>query len=354
MEGGDGVKKKWGAAFQLAAVYVGTVVGAGFATGKEIVEFFSRFGFIGLIGILMSGYIFIFLGSKLMRLAARLRAKSYQELNTFLFGPYLGGAINILMLFMLLGVSAVMLSGAGAVFQEQLGLSRSLGIMLTIALSFIVMIVGTKGLFAVNTFVVPMMICFSFLLFMVTIQQPNFLEQLLLIPPADDGWKSVVNPFSYTAFNIGLAQAVLVPVAAEIEDEDTVKWGGIIGGAALTVILLSSHATLIMLPNLEIYEIPMAAIMKNLAYGFYWIYVLIIYGEIFTSVIGNVYGLEKQLNNYLKLPRIAWVCIIFIISYLGSFVNYGTLLSYLYPIFGYVTIIFIVLLWMKPLDSVKK
>ncbi|WP_391558376.1 GerAB/ArcD/ProY family transporter [Robertmurraya sp.] len=348
------MKKKWGAAFQLAAVYVGTVVGAGFATGKEIVEFFSRFGFIGLIGILMSGYIFIFLGSKLMRIAARLRAKSYQELNTFLFGPYLGGAINILMLFMLLGVSAVMLSGAGAVFQEQLGLSRSLGIMLTIALSFIVMIVGTKGLFAVNTFVVPMMICFSFLLFIVTIQQPNFLEQLLLIPPADDGWKSVVNPFSYTAFNIGLAQAVLVPVAAEIKDEDTVKWGGIIGGAALTVILLSSHATLIMLPNLEIYEIPMAAIMKNLAYGFYWIYVLIIYGEIFTSVIGNVYGLEKQLNNYLKLPRIAWVCIIFIISYLGSFVNYGTLLSYLYPIFGYVTIIFIVLLWMKPLDSVKK
>lgn len=263
-KGGDGVKKKWGAALQLAAVYVGTVVGAGFATGKEIVEFFSRFGFIGLIGILISGYIFIFLGSKLMRLAARMRAKSYQELNTFLFGPYLGGAINILMLFMLLGVSAVMLSGAGAVFQEQLGLSRSLGIMLTIALSFIVMIVGTKGLFAVNTFVVPMMICFSFMLFLVTIQQPHFLEQLLFIPPADDGWKSVVNPFSYTAFNIGLAQAVLVPVAAEIEDEDTVKWGGIIGGAALTLILLSSHATLIMLPNLEIYEIPMAAIMKEI------------------------------------------------------------------------------------------
>jgi uncharacterized membrane protein YkvI len=98
----------------------------------------------------------------------------------------------------------------------------------------------------------------------------------------------------------------------------------------------------------------MAAIMKNLAYGFYWIYVLIIYGEIFTSVIGNVYGIEKQLNHYVKLPSMIWVSIIFAISYIGSFVNYGTLLSYLYPVFGYVTIIFIVLLWMKPLDSVKK
>ena len=62
------MKTNWGAAIQIAAVYVGTVVGAGFATGREIVEFFSRFGFIGLISMIMSGYILIFLGSKLMGL----------------------------------------------------------------------------------------------------------------------------------------------------------------------------------------------------------------------------------------------------------------------------------------------
>ena len=66
------VKKNWTAAFQIAAVYVGTVVGAGFATGKEIVEFFSRFGFFGFLSILMSGYLLIVLGSKLMRMAARI------------------------------------------------------------------------------------------------------------------------------------------------------------------------------------------------------------------------------------------------------------------------------------------
>ncbi|MFK4998099.1 hypothetical protein ACI2OX_14265 [Bacillus sp. N9] len=31
--------RNWTGAFQIAAVYVGTVIGAGFATGKEIVEF---------------------------------------------------------------------------------------------------------------------------------------------------------------------------------------------------------------------------------------------------------------------------------------------------------------------------
>lgn len=40
------MKRSNESAFQLAFVYVGTVVGAGFATGKEIVEFFVRFGWI--------------------------------------------------------------------------------------------------------------------------------------------------------------------------------------------------------------------------------------------------------------------------------------------------------------------
>ncbi len=181
------MRKSWSAAFQIAAVYVGTVVGAGFATGKEIVEFFSRFGFFGFIGILMSGYLLIFLGSKLMN--PHINAKSYQEFNTYLFGRIAGRVINVFMLIMLLGVSAVMLSGAGAVFQEQLGISKNIGVFITIFLSYIVMVIGTKGLFAVNTFVVPIMISFSLLLMIFTVQMPHFLNQFLSIPYSDDGWK---------------------------------------------------------------------------------------------------------------------------------------------------------------------
>jgi uncharacterized membrane protein YkvI len=349
------VKRDWTQAFQIAAVYVGTVVGAGFATGKEIVEFFSRFGFFGFISILMSGYLFIALGSKLMRMAALIDAKSYQEFNEYLFGKWPSRVINVFMLFMLLGVSAVMLSGAGAIFEEQLGLPKAVGVFLTIFLSFIVMLVGTKGLFAVNTFVVPVMITFSIILMVYSVQLPNFINQLLFIPHSEDGWKSVIAPFSYVALNLGLSQAVLVPIATEIKDDWTIKWGGILGGSALTIILIASHFTLIMLPNLELYNIPMAIVMKNLAPFFYWIFVLVIYGEIFTSVIGNVFGLDRQLKRYLDIPTMVSVTLIFAVSYLISLVNYGTLLSYLYPLFGYICMIFFILLWMKPFTpSIRK
>ena len=348
------MKKNWSHAFQIAAVYVGTVVGAGFATGKEIVEFFSRFGLFGLISIVMSGYLFIVLGSKLMRMAAQIDAKSYQEFNEHLFGKWPSRVINVFMLFMLLGVSAVMLSGAGAVFEEQLGIPKNIGVFLTIFLSFIVMIIGTKGLFAVNGFVVPLMISFSVILMLFSVKMPNFLNQLVFIPHADDGWKSVVAPFSYVALNLCLAQAVLVPIATEVKDDWTIKWGGILGGAALTFILISSHFTLIMLPDLELYNIPMAIIMKNMAPFLYWIFVLVIYGEIFTSVIGNIFGLDRQVKQYIPVSTIVSVTAIFAVAYLISLVNYGTLLSYLYPFFGYICMVFFVLLWMKPFKPNEK
>ena len=341
------MKTNWCAAFQIAAVYVGTVVGAGFATGREIVEFFSRFGFIGLVGMLMAGYMLIFLGTKIMVISAKIKAKSYEEFNEFLFGKSIGKFINIITLFMLLGVSAVMLAGAGAVFEEQLGLNKMAGIVLTIILSFVVMAVGTKALFAVNTFVVPLMIGFCLILFLLSIKLPTFMEQLLYIPYVQDGWSAVISPFSYTAFNLSLAQAVLVPIASEIKDIKTIKRGGMLGGAALTVILITSHMTLVMLPNVAAYEIPMAIIMRALAPGLFWIYVLIIYGEIFTSVIGNIYGLEKQIKQYIDLPKMVIVTGIFFICYLLSLFDYGRLLSYLYPLFGNISLLFIVLLWMK-------
>ncbi|MFT8321150.1 MAG: hypothetical protein ABF649_09605 [Bacillus sp. (in: firmicutes)] len=343
------MKNKWSAAFQLAAVYVGTVVGAGFATGREIVEFFSQFGVIGLIGILISGTIFAYLGSKLMRISVKIKAKSYQEFTIFLFGNVIGTFINSIMLIMLIGVCAVMLSGAGAVFEEQLGISKGIGVIFTIGLSLLVMMVGMKGLFAVNTFVVPIMISFSFILFFLSIQLPDFFSHVFAF--SESGWRSLAAPFSYTALNLSLAIAVLVPAASEIGDDETVKWGGIIGGTALMLILISSHFTLVMLQDVGSYAIPMATIMKSLAPELSWIYILVIYGEIFTSVIGNVYGLERQLSSYIKLPSILIIALIFLISYIISFIHYGTLLSWLYPLFGYISLVFLLQLWIKPIPK---
>ena len=329
---------------QIAAVYIGTIVGAGFATGREIVEFFSQYGFIGFLGMMIAGILFVFLGTKVMLLAVSLKAKSYQEVNLHLFGQKWGYFINGLFFFMLFGVTAVMLSGAGAVFEEQLHLSKQLGVILTAILTILVLYNGVQGLFAVNVVVVPIMILFCLQLFFQGISNPSFFQDFFYIPSDVNHWKSIISPFLYSAFNIGLAQAVLVPVAYEVNDRTVIKYGGILGGICLTLILVASHVALVTVPDAMAFDIPNAMLMKNLAQPFYWIFIIVMYGEIFTSLVGNVFGLEKQVKRYVKMNSLLIFICILTLAYFASIIQYRTLLSFLYPIFGYVCLLFLILL----------
>ncbi|MGM9928215.1 MAG: hypothetical protein ACI35P_09720 [Bacillus sp. (in: firmicutes)] len=332
---------------QIAAVYVGTIVGAGFATGREIVEFFTKYGFYGFLGILLAGYLFIFLGTKVMMLAVSIEAKSYEEINLHLFGDKWGVFINFIFILMLFGVTAVMLSGAGAVFEEQVGLTKVLGVAITIFVALFILFCGIRGLFAINMIVVPMMVFFSFLLFFQAVKHPLFVESFFYTPVDFVNWRTVVSPFLYSAFNLALAQAVLVPVATEIKDPVIIKRGGIMGGICLTLILLSSHLSLMTLPNVMQYDIPSAELMKNMVSPIYWIFIFVIYGEIFTSLIGNAFGLERQIQAYVHLNSASIYMIILFTAFFISVIPYSKLLSFLYPLFGYISLLFMVLLFFK-------
>lgn len=346
------MKSRLTGALQIAAVYVGTIVGAGFATGREIAQFFTQYGFWGLIGLLCAGWIFIFTGTKIMLLSVRAGAAGYEEFNRCLFGAKIGNGVNLLFMAMLLGVTAVMISGAGAVFEEQLGLSRQLGTGITVVLAIMVLLVGLKGIFLVNSFVVPLMVFFSVLLCILTLSAGGIPDYLF------SGHRMsldvIMSPFAYTAFNLSLSQAVLVPVAFEVKDERVIRAGGMLGGGLLTIILLTGHLSLSSLPNVMAYEIPAAELMKIAAGGMYWIFILVIYGEIFTSVIGNIFGLERQIKQHLKLPGYAAVLLICGISIIISRFNYGEMLGYLYPVFGYISLVFLILIWLKPGGTIKR
>ena len=71
---------------RVAFTYIGTVVGAGFASGQEILQFFTRYGWLASLTIALSTMLFIWIGIKLMLMAHDLKAESYEDLNQVLFG----------------------------------------------------------------------------------------------------------------------------------------------------------------------------------------------------------------------------------------------------------------------------
>ncbi len=326
-----------GKTLQIAATYMGTVVGAGFATGQEILQFFTRFGYWGTFAIAAATVMFIWLGTKMMLIASEIRAKSYEDLNKALFGEKYGRWISHFMLLVLLGVTAVMLAGAGTIFYEHWNISYQSGLLITIAGCFFLLRKGMKAILTVNTIVVPIMLLFTVLIISHTLGSPGA-DKFLTLPSDHSIFAAWASPFLYTAFNLSMSQAVLVPLGAEIGDRKTIIAGSWIGGIGIGFMLLAGHIALsVHMPGIQQYAIPMGGIAKALGHSVQFIYIFIIFAEIFTTLIADIYGLTLQLEERLKWSRSLITLLILGVCYLASQIGFGVLLSTLYPMFGLIS-----------------
>lgn len=334
---------------QIAATYMGTVVGAGFASGLSIMQFFTVFGAYGIFGILVSTFLFIWLGTKMMIMSHRLKAYSYQELNTYLFGRHFGKVANGVSFVILFGVTSVMLSGAGSIFQEQIGLSEQWGMIISLVLIYLVLTQQLKGILAINTLVVPMMLFFSFIVGMTYFSMEELYRTNEWQREQVGQLEWIISPFAYAALNFATLQAVLVPLGSEVKDERILTWGGFLGGIGIGLMLLTSHFSMnSLMPGIMKFSIPMAEVIREFGPYMHLLFILVIYGEIFTTLIGNVFGMSRQIQSiYPSLPSNLLVLTILLACFVISQISFSSLLSNLYTLFGYVGLLLLIFLAVK-------
>jgi uncharacterized membrane protein YkvI len=338
------MQQSWKAALQIAFTYIGTVVGAGFASGKEIVEFFVRYGTQGFIGILLASLLFVWAGVRIMLVAYRIQADSYQDVSTYLFGRPIGTLFNTLLLTVLFGTTSVMLAATGAIFWESFRLSPQVGIWLSMLMIFLV---ARKGLFAihsVNSLFVPLLIGFTFLVFLYTQPWNDSGTHVESIRP----WVWLSSPFYYVALNVSLTQAVLVPIGRQSESERPLIWGGIMGGTGIGVLLLLAYASLsVGMPGIGEADMPMITLLHGVGKGIPFLFSLLVYAEIFSTLAANVFGLSEQLKKATRLKRPVVVSGILLVCYAVSFIGFGPLLRFLYPLFGQLVVLFLFMLFIR-------
>ncbi|MCJ8010396.1 hypothetical protein MUG84_01395 [Paenibacillus sp. KQZ6P-2] len=333
--------------FQIAFTYIGTIVGAGFATGQEIIQFFTQFGKWGALTIMLATALFIWLGTKMMLMSRQISARSYEDLNKHLFGPKAGSVISMIMLIVLIGVNSVMLAGAGSVFMEHLNLHYQTGLLLTIIGTYLLLKHGIHAILQINSIVVPMMLTLSLLIVLNTIKLPTA-DRFLSLSTDHHMVAIWLSPIIYTAFNLVMAQAVLVPLGSKTESKTAVKWGGMIGGFGVGLMLLSAHIAISAhMPGIQQYEIPMGIIATHLGPVVQIIYVVLIFMEIFSTFVADIYGITLQLQQHTSLsPKLISVGVMFI-CFLLSQVGFSSLLSVLYPLFGCLAILWAARLMLK-------
>ena len=340
--------------FQIAFTYIGTIVGAGFATGREILQFFTQFGHWATITILFSTLLFIWLGTKMMKLAHSIQAKSYEDLNKHLFGEKWGGWISLIMLVILIGVNSIMLAGAGSVFMENLNMHYQTGLILTMVGTYFILRKGIKSIMYMNSLVVPMMLILSLLIIFKTMGTPGA-NRILTLTTEHSLPAAWLAPLLYTAFNLLMAMPVLVPLGSQTENPRAVRWGGILGGLGVGFMLMSAHfAMSAQMPGITQFEIPMASIAYQLGWVVQMVYIVLIFLEIFSTFVADIYGITLQIQQRTSLPQQTIVLFIMLICYFFSQFGFSSLLSLLYPLFGVLGLFWVLRLSMIRLSHARR
>lgn len=345
------MQSSWKEARKIAFTYIGTVVGAGFASGKELLTFFVQYGAQGFIGILISTFLFIWAGTQVMLFAHRIQARSFQDFSLFLFGKTFGTLFNILLFIVLLGTTSVMLAGTGALFVESFGFYSQAGIWLSILLVFFVSYRGLDAIHAVNMLFVPLLIGFTCLVFFY-VQPWTGSEGPGVIIEIVKPYAWITSPLYYVSMNIALTQAVLVPIGQECKSERPLVLGGFLGGLGIGILLLLGYWSLFThQTSVHESEMPMIALLSGLGRFIPLFFSLLVYCEIFSTLSANVFGIARQMMQHMHFSRLSSVLFILGINYVVSFVGFGSLLGFLYPLFGQLVLIFLVMLAVRQVQA---
>ncbi|MEW6423611.1 MAG: hypothetical protein AB1523_02530 [Bacillota bacterium] len=336
--------------FKVVTLYAGTIIGAGFASGQEIMQFFIVFGQGGLWGVLLATGLFVYLGVVIMALATGLSMASYDVMLDYLLGKKLGKVMDFLNLLMLPGGLVVMLAGSGAVFAQQLGLPHLLGTVLAAAVTSLVILGGLPGVLTANLILVPVKICALALVCLSGFFHEGGLAREFPAPlPGQKAagtweWAAIL----YVSYNIIVPVAVLSSLGRVVPASVGIA-GGALGGLVLGATAgLITLAGLAFYPEIGNYEIPLLFIARHLGFVLQSFLGLLIWVAILTTAIADAHGLASRLapEGGRRYKIIGVSVTLAAIPFAG--LDFSLLVKILYPLFGYAGLVLLFALLAAP------
>jgi len=329
-------------------VLIGAMVGAGFASGKEIFLFFSKFGNIGILFSIFSSFLTGLIVYKTLKLIKYYDIYNYSNYISTISNKKRGiinNISNIIINSFLYFSFIIMISGFSSFLLEVFGLNSILSSFLISFFCFYLFNKKINKIINLNFVLIPFLIIIIFLYsskqICINFSLLNLINGNLL--------NAFFSSILYSSYNSILLIPVIISLHSIIKN---LKKKEIFSISFISFFILSILSVCIinLLFSLDYniansLNIPILYAIKNMSYAHYLIYGTIIIIAILTSAISSGYSflqIFKDNHNYIYIS--ALVCFS---SILFCKVDFSFLVSTLYPAFGILGIVQILFLLLK-------
>ncbi|MDV6378470.1 hypothetical protein ORD22_09570 [Sporosarcina sp. GW1-11] len=324
---------------RMGSAFIGIIVGAGFASGNEIMTYFTSFGIAGIFGAILCTALFAYLGMVLTRLGSRMQTNSHKDVIYKISGRYLGIIVDGIIIFTLFGVGVVMLAGAGANLNQQFGLPSYVGSLLMIVLVFLTVLLNVDKVVGIIGSITPFLILAVIVVSIYSLSTMDTTFAVLdpvakAVPTTLPNW--FISAINYVSFNVAVGASMAIVMGGAEKNEKTAAWGGFVGGLGLGILILLSHLAIFSQVDAVMgAELPMLAIINHISPTLAFFMAIVLYGMIFNTAVSMFYAFGSRfIYNGTKKFKV-FIAASLLIGYALSFYGFTNLVSYFYPLVGY-------------------
>lgn len=338
----------WWRGIKIGLVIIGTTIGAGFATGREIWEFFGSYGEGSQYGILLFAVLFGISSYIILSICFAQKTENYYALLQQLMGERAARIFDYIMIIYLLLLTVVMFAGSGAAAGDQ-GMPEMYGILLCAILVFFVVAGNINGIIQFNAWMIPILI--GVLLFLALSHLIQGAQEMKI---TNFSLHIVPSAIIYTSLNVVPLISVLSTFGTEIKNKKEIRiavFTTMIGIGSLAYLLNS--AILKISGSFEDLQIPLFSLIRIWPeWVTLWMTILLLIAIISTAISG-VYGAARRVSMKYQYPLWKTSLVITMLAIPLSAYGFENLIKNFYPIFGLVNLFLLGLILIYPLKNAQ-
>jgi uncharacterized membrane protein YkvI len=296
----------------VGLAFAGIVIGAGFASGQEILQFFSRHGASGTIGIFLTGFLLWLGGWRLLELGRR----GLRSLPDLLDRAYRGrarAAVRRLLAACYLAALLAVGAAGGALLRGLLPMPAPWASLLVLIALLMAAALGVDGLIRLNAVVLPPLVA---VLVLVAAHLPGAWSG-----PATPGWWASATV--YASYNLFMSVAFLLPVGARLRSAGESAQAAAIGAATVAALALVVHRGI--LGSGVTGDLPLVQAISRAAPAYALPFRLMLLASVATTGVAQAFALLGQSRRY------AWVVLL---GWPATWLGLTAVVATLYPLMG--------------------
>ena len=269
------------AVFAVVFAYVASVVGAGFASGQEMISFFVKYGRFSVLGVFISAAVFGLFASAVLKTCVRKNIHSYDDFLRYMLPRPLAVFTRHLTFIFAFVCFCTMAAGGGAMGEELFGISPLWGNVIMCACAAVILLTGSRRAMKYNAFlggiiVVGVISCCLYIM--------GYREHQTMYNTA----KIITSAVSYAGYNLITAGVVLVSMSSRIKTEKDASLVGFVSAFVMLVIMFLMWVILsIYYGEADLGELPMLTMAKRQNMPTAAIYAALLFFSILTTAVAS-------------------------------------------------------------------